>query len=178
MPDSTVIPHVLGTIALISLFLTIEAYYDGFYAKLSEEAYEAQLKQVAEHIASNFIDLVVIAQVTEGDIFLVKRLEIPRLIGERPYNITLMELSKGENVSLISLLLSGESIGVYTLVDLPWTTEAVSIYSDEPLNPPYNITLTYRLESVNDEGGALRIVAWCSKSGDSIIIGLGLMREG
>ena len=39
MPDSTVIPHVLGTIALISIFLAMEAYYDGFYAKLSEEAY-------------------------------------------------------------------------------------------------------------------------------------------
>jgi len=95
MPDSTVIPHVLGTIALISIFLAMEAYYDGFYAKLSEEAYEAQLRQVAEYVASNFIDLVVVAQVAEGEVFMVKRLDIPRFIGGKPYNITLTEIQRG-----------------------------------------------------------------------------------
>jgi len=177
MPDSTVIPHVLGTIALISIFLAMEAYYDGFYTKLSEEAYEAQLKQVAEHIASNLIDLVVVAQVAEGEVFMVKRLDIPRFIGGRPYNITLTEIQRGE-VPLVSIILSMDKADIYASVELPWTADAVSIYSDQAVDPPYNMTLTSRLESVDDRGGALTIVAWCWRSGDSIVIGLGLLGEG
>jgi len=178
MPDSTVIPHVLGTIALISIFLAVEAYYDGFYAKLSEEAYEAQLKQVAEYVASNFIDLVVVAQVAEGEVFMVKRLDIPRFIGGKPYNITLSEIQRRGDVSLVSVILSRERADLYSAVDLPWTADAVSIYSDQVIDTPYNMTLTSRLESVDDQGGVLTIVAWCWRSGDSIVIGLGLMEEG
>jgi hypothetical protein len=177
MPDSTVIPHVLGTIALISIFLAMEAYYDGLYTKLSEEAYKAQLNQVAEHIASNLIDLVVVAQVAE-EVFLVKKLEIPRLIADKPYNITITEMSKGEDVSLVSILLSRDRANIYAYVELPWTAEAISIYSDQAVDSPYNITLTTRLESIDDLGGALSIVVWCWRSGDSIVIGLGLIEEG
>jgi len=177
MPDSTVIPHVLGTIALISIFLAMEAYYDGFYAKLSEEAYEAQMRQVAEHIASNFIDLVVIAQVAEGEVFLVKGLDIPRFLGGKPYNITLLEMERS-GVYLISIILSRERADIYSAVELPWTTDAVSIYSGQDVTSPYNMTLASRLESDDDQGGALIIVAWCWRSGDSLIIGLGLMEGG
>lgn len=178
MGDSTVIPHVLGTVALISIFLAMEAYYDGFYSKLSEETYRAQLNQVAEHITSDLIDLLLIVQVAEEEVFLVKRLDIPRFINDQPYNITLTEISRGDEVSLVSVLLSREDVGIYASVELPWTADAISVYSDQSINPPYIITLTSQLESIEDQAGSLTIVAWCWKSGESIVIGLGLLEEG
>ena len=76
------------------------------------------------------------------------------------------------------MILSRERADLYSAVDLPWTADAVSIYSDQVIDAPYNMTLTSRLESVDDQGGVLTIVAWCWRSGDSIVIGLGLMEEG
>jgi hypothetical protein len=50
--DSTIIPHIFGTIALISMFLVVGKYYNGLFATLSNEAYKAQLGQVSDYVAS------------------------------------------------------------------------------------------------------------------------------
>ena len=184
MGDS-VMPHIIGTTAIITLYFLVGTYYNGFYTQLYSKAYQVQLGQVADYTASNIIDLVTLSQLTEHDHFLIKDVKVPTFIGEKIYNISLITMTPSYgDMELKRVVTQIDALNIYTTSDLPWSMNAtIEIYTDQPIANPHEGTLelTNHLLSVSDVGRAKQIdgfasmVVWCSKADGKIIIGLGVM---
>ena len=185
MGGSTVIPHIIGTTAMITLYFLVGTYYNGFYTQLHSEAYKAQLGQVADYIATNIIDLVTLCQLTEHDLFLVKDVEVHTFIGEKIYNISLITMTPSYgDMEIKRVVAQIDALNIYATSDLPWSMNAtVEIYTNQPIVNPHEgtLNLTSRVLSTSAVGRAAKIdgfasmVVWCSKTDGSIIIGLGVM---
>jgi hypothetical protein len=179
MGNSVVIPHIFGTIALLSMFFTIGTYYNGFFVQLNREAYEAQLGQVSEYISSNLIDLVVLSRLSDGDAFLVKTVEVPSEIGNRFYRICLKEMKSLHGEDTLNVVSELESLGVYSTADLPWPKNSyIEIYSNQSISTKYGerINLSYNITSnMAKTCESEFLIVWCSKVDNSITLGLGVL---
>jgi hypothetical protein len=182
MADSTVIPHVIGTSAILMLFFVVANYYNGFYTNLNSEAYSAQLGQVGEYISSTLIDLVTLSQLTESDQFLTKDIAIPTTIGEKIYNISLITMtpSYGE-AELMRVFTSIDPLNIYATSDLPWSmNSSVRIYVGQTVKKPSDITISRHLLSdaalsrAAQTDGFAKIIVWCDKNAENTTIGLGV----
>lgn len=183
--DSVIIPHIFGTVAIVTMFFIVGTYYDGFFTTLHSEAYRAQLGQVADYVASNMIDLVTLIQLTEEDQFLVKDIEPTTFIGEKVYNISIITMfpSYGDT-EVIRVVTRIDALNLYSVSDLPWSLNAnIQIYTNQTIVNPYEGVLTLSSHLPSDAAvskaaqidGAASMVIWSSKSGGVITIGLGVM---
>jgi len=183
--DSVIIPHIFGTVAIVTMFFIVGTYYDGFFTTLHSEAYRAQLGQVADYVASNMIDLVTLIQLTEEDQFLVKDIEPTTFIGEKVYNISIITMfpSYGDT-EVIRVVTRIDALNLYSVSDLPWSLNAnIQIYTNQTIVNPYEGVLTLSSHLLSDAvvaraaqiDGAASMVIWSSKSGGVITIGLGVM---
>lgn len=180
--DSVIIPHVFGTIALLSMFFIVGTYYNGLFTKLHSEAYQAQLGQVGDYVSSEIIDLVILSRLPEGDQFLVKEIAPPTFIGEKVYNISIivMEPSYGD-ADVIRVVTRIDALNIYSVSDLPWSVDGnIQIYTGQDITPPPNVTLTRYLLSDAGIGrsaqidGCASMIIWCSKAENNVTIGLGV----
>lgn len=182
MVDTTTIPHIIGTTAIITMFFVVGTYYNGFYTGLHSEAYRAQLGQAADYIASNIVELVTLSHLAEDDMFLIKTLEIPTFIGERVYNTSLIQRAEKEvGQEFISVYLSIEKLYIGASSELLWSINPnIQRYVNQSIQHPENLSITNHLLSdaavsrsiITDSPAA--IVVWCSKVDDVIVFGLGV----
>jgi len=183
--DSVIIPHIIGTVAILTMFFAIGPYYRDYYTSLNEEAYQVQLKQVADYMAVNLIDVVTLCQLTESDQFLVKVVEIPKQIGENLYDISLVNMAstKGDTNAII-IVTSIEKLNIFSAVDLPWSTNSsIVIYTNQTAlgSFPHNVTLANNIVSNKAVSESYRwgepwsMIVWALKEGDVIVIGFGVM---
>lgn len=185
MTDS-IIPHVIGTSALLIMFFTVSTYYTGFFNRLHSEAYRAQLGQVSDYLASSILDLETLSRIAEVDQFLVKDVEPPPFIGDRVYTISLITMTPSYgDTELIRVVATIDALNIYAISDLPWSLDSnVEIYTNQTVTHPYNLTLTNTLLSDAAVGraaqiaGAASMVVWCYKADGTTIIGLGVMDRG
>ncbi len=179
MGNSVVIPHIFGTIALLSMFFTVGTYYNGYFTQLNREAYQAQLGQVSEYISSNLIDLVVLSRLSDEDVFLVKTIEVPLEIGNRFYRISLKEMQSPYGEDTLNVVSELESLGVYSTADLPWPKNPyIEIYSNQNITTKYGerINLSYNITSNMAKTGESKfLIVWCRKADNSITLGLGVL---
>jgi hypothetical protein len=179
MGNSVVIPHIFGTIALLSMFFTIGSYYEGFFAKLKMEAYQVQLGQVSEYISSNLIDLVILSRLSDEDTFLVKTVDVPQEIGNRFYRVSLLEMKSVFGEDSLKVVSELESLGIYSMSDLPWTTSHyIEIFSNQSITTRYGDSLDISnniTSSMANKEGFIQLVVWCHKTDDVITIGLGIL---
>ena len=185
MPDTTVIPHVIGTTALITMFFVVGTYYNGFYTELNSEAYRAQLGQAADYIASNIVELVTLSHLVEDDMFLIKTLEMPTFIGERIYNISLIQRAEKEGgQEYVSVYLFIDKLHIGASSELPWSINPnIQRYVNQSLQPPENLIMSRHQLSdagvsrsiISDSPAA--IVVWCSKVDDVIVFGVGVEED-
>lgn len=186
MGNSVIIPHIFGTIALLTMFFTVGTYYNGFFATLNQEAYQAQLGQVSEYISSNLIDLVVLSRLSKEDLFLVKTVEIPREVGNRFYTVTLKEVQSSYGEELLKVVAEIDSQGVYSTADLPWPKSTyIQIFSNQSISTKYNenieimgnITSNAAEFRTAETGEPYTLIVWCHKADDVITLGLGLLKR-
>ena len=179
MGDSVIIPHVIGTAALLVMFFTVGTYYDWYFTDLSREAYRVQLGQVADYISSNIVDLVTLGQLTDRDQFLTKEIEIPRVIADKLYNISLLVMtpSYGDN-DVIRVLVRIDSLDIYASSDMPWSANSnIHICNNQTIN---NITVRSNLLSdaaaskAAQEKKPAKIVVCCLKTSENFAVGLGV----
>jgi hypothetical protein len=172
-----VIPHIFGTIALLSMFFTVGTYYDGFFTQLNREAYHAQLGQVSEYVSSNLIDLVVLSRLSEEDVFLVKTIDIPSEIGNRFYRVTLLEMQSAYGEDTLKVVSKIESLDIYATSDLPWPKSSyIDIYSNQSITTRYgdSLGISYNVTSnTANKDESIYLVVWCQKTDDMITLGLG-----
>lgn len=184
--DSSIIPHVFGTIALLSMFFLVGTYYNGFYTNLHSKAYEAQLGQVADYVASEIIDLVIIVNLPEADQFLVKDIEPPTFIGEKVYNISIITMTPSYgDTEVMRVVTRIASLNIYSVSDLPWSLNgSIKIYTGQSIPHPENVSLREHLPSDAGLGRSVQtaeaasMVVWSSREGENITIGLGVIDRG
>ncbi|MFP3952063.1 MAG: hypothetical protein ACLFVP_08010 [Candidatus Bathyarchaeia archaeon] len=184
MGNSVAIPHIFGTVALLTMFFTVGTYYNGFFTTLNEEAYRAQMGQVSEYLSSNLIDLVVLSRLSEGDLFLVKTIDVPLEIGDRFYRISLEEMQSPLGEDLLKVVSEIESLDIYSTADLPWPKSTyMQIYTNQSISTRYgdsieiraNITSNGVERRMAETGEPATLVVWCHKTDDVTIIGLGVL---
>ncbi len=178
-----VIGHVIGTVTLLMMFFAVGNYYTDYFAMLSKETYEGQLTQVSNYLASNIVDLVTLAQITPGDQFLVKQVEIPSSIDENLYNVSLAwMISPSGDFEVARLTSSISASDQYVTVDLPYSNASVvKIYSDEVVPNDYllvanNVSSSAARAKAASTGKATSLMIWCMKSDGEIIVGFGVIQ--
>jgi hypothetical protein len=180
---STAIAHVIGTVSLLMIFFSIGGYYQDYYSVLGQRTNEAQLKQIASYIASNLIDIVTICQTVEGDQFLIKSIDIPYSLNNYLYDISLsiMPSSVSED-NVLRLVTSISKLNDYALVDLPWTSNSnIKFYTNQTI--PRSDVIVTSYQSSNKASSEMAItkkpvstIVWCMKEGNTIIIGIGVLK--
>lgn len=185
MGNSVIIPHIFGTIALITMFFSVGSYYNGLYVDLNRQASKAQLGQVADYVSSNIIDLVVLSQLTERDVFLVKYIKVPLYIGNRYYNLSLIEMpSAYTGEELLKVYTEIDADHIYSTSELPWSkTPVLQIYGNQSITTRYGGDIELRQHVMSngaesrsaETGDSCSLVIWCSVSGNSTTVGLGVL---
>lgn len=184
MGNSVIIPHIFGTVALLTMFFTVGTYYNGFFLNLNEEAYRAQLGQVSEYISSNLIDLVVLSRLSDEDLFLIKTVDIPLEIGKRFYTVSLIEMQSPNGEDLLKITSEVDSLNLYSTANFPCTKNSyIQIYSNQTISTRYGQDIDLRSNFTSNgaeiksaqTGEAATLIVWCNKENDVITLGLGVL---
>jgi hypothetical protein len=160
---SVSITHLIGTVSLMLIFLSVGSYYSMSIASLKNEVITVQLSKIANYIGSDIVDLVSLCYISEQDQMLIKNLTLPTGLTAYGYNMTIEKIGQS---MLVRVYLISESL-VYGEYVLPWPTESnIRVYNGSDPEVP---GLTPKLHVDNLDTG---IVIWCQKTGDQITIGL------
>jgi hypothetical protein len=163
---SVSLTHLIGTVSLMLIFLSVGSYYSMSIASLKNEVVTVQLSKIANYIGSDIVDLVSLCYIGELDQLLIKNLTLPAGLTAYGYNMTVEKI--GQNM-VVRIYLISDSL-VYGEYTLPWSTESnIEVYDGSGTYPD-KLTPTFYVDNL-DTG----IVIWCTKIEDQITIGLGLM---
>jgi len=174
---SVTVSHVIGTVALIGLFITASMSYSIYFADLQEQASTAQLRGIADYISSVILDVYSIGSSSAGGQLLVKTLKIPSQVSESSYNLSLVRVhTPSSEVAFAVLVKLTWKPSIYAESQLPWNG------LDGQLSIS-NGTLPEGFESSTLEpkvfvlSGASTPVVWYCKNGTSITLGLGVKSQ-
>ena len=159
------------------------SYYQNYYLILSQQTYGTQLKQIAEYVGSNLIDIVTLSQTIPGDQFLSKTIEIPYSINENLYDLSLIKTPTSkvdvDVVRLISIIVKNNQ---YSIVDMPWSGKNILIYTNQTI-PRSDILISSSISSNAAASQAVirkeptKMIVWCLKTNNVIVIGFGVMKK-
>jgi len=165
--DSTVIPHILGTVTLLILFSILGTYYSISYSSLRSEIVASNLQEIAEYVASEIVDLVSLLSLSMGDQLLIKGLQMPEKIGGNIYNLTITK--SGDALKVRVYLASNPS--VYGESVLPWLVGGYI----EPFNGTASFNSTRITPKTTISSASGNPAVWCMRSLGKITFGLGVM---
>lgn len=86
MPAQTM-THIICTSALITLILVMPLYYSYVIDNISVEMKERELKEVADYVSNSFGNLYLLANSTNCDVLLKKKLDLPSSIRDSTYYV-------------------------------------------------------------------------------------------
>ena len=156
-----VIAHVVGTVALIVIFFVAGTYYANVYGFLQAEVEANKLEEIADHVASNIVDLVSLSYLVTGDNILNKTITLPKGVGDDIYTVNVLNFSDpvtGEILYAVRAYLTLNP-SVYRDSELPWTSGG-------------RLTVDPTASSIS--GGVENTIVWCRKTGDNIKIGFAI----
>ena len=156
-----VIPHIVGTVALITIFFIAGLYYNYVYSSLQTDVTTKKLKEVADYVASNIMDLISLCYLSSGDQSLNKTVTVPESIGNNIYTIAIANFSDpaaGEVLYVVRAYLT-LSPSVYGESELPWTSGG-------------GIRVDSSASSIS--AGVGSFIIWCRKTGDTITVGFSM----
>ena len=170
---SVTISHVIGTVALIGLFITAGMSYQIHFTNLREEAGAAQLQSIADYVSTAIMDVYSIGSSVRGDQLLFKTLEIPGQVAQSSYNISLIRVTtvSGEQTFSVLARLTWKPT-VYAESELPFNgLDGLGLY---------NGTLPDGFEASSIQprtyvlGGVSTSVVWYDRASSSVTLGLGV----
>jgi hypothetical protein len=172
---SVTITHLIGTVALMAIFLSVGSYYTMSISALRSQVIAVQLGGIANYIGSDLVDLVSLCCISETDQLVIKSLNFPEGITAYGYEATLENTAQGIRVQA-NLISESEVYGEYIL---PWSADShIRIYNGSDVEIENYIqserpNLNPEVMVFNGETGT--VVVWCVKIEDQITIGLGLL---
>ena len=122
---SNVLSHVIGTVALISLFFTVGTYYSVTYLSIQNEAMSSQLEEVADYVASTLINLVSLSSLNNQNHNVSIELKLPKHIGDKIYEVVIEEFvdpNTNESLFRVRAYLALQP-SIYGVSALPWPAE-------------------------------------------------------
>ncbi|MCK4953332.1 hypothetical protein KAS14_06070 [Candidatus Bathyarchaeota archaeon] len=168
---SVTLSHVIGTTALISLFVVAGIYYSISYSSFKNRIIATQLEEVADYVSSNVIDLVSLCSLSNLDQLIIKELDIPEFVSETYYyNVTLVQI-KDPNTQEWLFAIRTYPVSRPTIItesNLPWSANGnIMVYNGtDPIETTLQLKVTV--------SSLANVVAWCSKSDEKTSIGLGV----
>ena len=149
---SVVISHLICTTALIILILFMPVFYNIIVNDILEDTIQRELKEIANYVANTLENLYFLANSTNiENLTLEKKLiYLPSYVENEVFVVEVV--GAGENSSKISVYLK----------DKPWISADSWLYF-----PGLRVGTEHFLES-----GRGMAVAWCSRSGQHIYIGV------
>lgn len=174
---SVTITHLIGTVALMAIFLSVGSYYTMSISSLRREVIAVQLGGIANYVGSDLVDLVSLCYISEINQTIIKSLNFPEGITAYGYEVTLENTTNGMRVQA-NLISESEVYGEYIL---PWSADSnIRIYNGSDVNVENQIqserpSLNPEVMVFNGETGIP--VVWCVKIEDQITIGLGLLSD-
>jgi len=172
---SVTISHVIGTVALIGLFITASMSYSIYFSEVQEQANIAQLRGIADHVSNTLLDIYSIGLSSEAEQLLVKSLDIPSQVSQSSYNLSLVRAysSSGEVIFVVLVKLTWKP-SVYAESQLAWKgPEERTSLSNGTLPQGFNDSSF--LPKVFVLSGVSKPAVWCIKSGTNVTLGLGVM---
>jgi len=171
--SSAPISHMIGTMALLltSLFVVTSFVLLGTMTQM--DLVKPQLREVAEYVASNIVDLVTLADQTDvANLILVKKLIIPASVGERGYRI---ELSDGSVVVYLGTL---QTVRAEAPINLNTPSEVEIIYNpnDGGIVGVNGLNELVEVKETLFSGSEYPLV-WCVKKDGVIYVGLGVLKS-
>jgi hypothetical protein len=163
------ITHVIGTVTLILVFVSVTLFYQYYYLSLQKETLARQLEEAANYVASNLADLISLCLINPADQLAVKTLDIPEKIGESYYSVTItrsMDSYFGDEMVIVKVYLNsdpftlGEAILPFTLVNVWNGTGSINL---DIVQPRLIIS-----------SGTSNSVMWALAKNGTITIGLGI----
>lgn len=85
------ISHLIGTVALMSLFITAGLSYAIITSYIESDVYKQQLQQISENVALNLVEmmnLIKFAKYSSG--YMIKAIDLPSDLGGRAYVVQLV----------------------------------------------------------------------------------------
>jgi hypothetical protein len=170
---STIVTHIIGTVSLMLIFISVGSYYSMSIASFKNEVITVQLSKIANYIGSDMVDLVSLCYISAEDQLLIKNITLPAGITAYQYNMAIEKTT--QNIVRVSLVSESYVYGDYAL---PWSTESsIIIYNGSNAEAKNYIQSErpYLNPVVGVYSGDKGIVIWCLKTENQITIGLGLM---
>lgn len=108
--------HLIGMIALVSLIFILPLFYLSIVDNLTIEMKERELKEVADYVSNSLWNLHVLANSTNSDILLTKKLDLPSSIRESQYSVEIIH-DQGGSVQYVNAYMNDDpSIDANSLV--------------------------------------------------------------
>jgi len=173
--SSVTVSHVIGTVALIGLFVTVSMNYSIYFAQLQQQATVAQLQGIADYISANILDLYSVGSNTQGYQFLVKTLDIPSgVAAQSGYNVSLVNISTISNGTSFSVLVKLDlQPFVYAQSQLPWNGQDVNIFLSSGIFPS-GVQSSLLQPKVFVLSGMSAPAIWYCRCGTNVTLGLGV----
>lgn len=172
------IQHIIGTVALISLALSIALAYQIVVGSIEEGVIRAQLSQVAEYTSMSISNIVGLVEFTYGIIStgepVLKRLSLPETINGRPYNISIVSRN-GTFYVYVSII--GKN---HLYSESPIAAKSMQrmvVFTGEEYLSTLLGGFGVEARTWICGGGSSKVI-WCLKFDDVIHIGLGLLVGG
>ena len=166
--DSTIIPHIIGTVTLLILFSITGVYYSLSYSSLQSEIMVSNLQEVADYVSSEIVDLVSLGSLSAEGQLLIKELQLPEKIGGHVYNLTITE--SGDTLKVQVYLRSDPSVFGESI--LPWLIGGYI----QPFNGTgASINSTRITPQTTISSISKNPVVWCMRNSGKITFGFGVM---
>ncbi len=170
------IAHIIGTAALIALVISITLAYQIVVDYVETNVLKAQLKQVAEYVSMNLVNLITLTEFAYGDLstltVMTKSLNLPEDLGGNPYRIRL--INEEGNCYVQAELVIRTDLTAESPIPLNSTKTRVIIVTSEIQLPDSSIVPSNMVY-----GGNPNIIVWCWKnSSSSMCAGIGVKMGG
>ena len=156
---SVAVPHIVGTVTLLSFLFLIGTFFQNVYTNVQTDVVAFKLKETTNRVSSTIVDLVSLCFLTDVDQNLTKIVEVPSNIYDKMYTLEIYPYSDvvmGENIYVVRAYLTLYP-STYGLTELPWTADSFLNVDAAASSIPV---------------GTGNIVIHCQKIGDTITIGL------
>ncbi len=125
MPAQTM-THIICTSALITLILVMPLFYSYAIDNINVEMKERELKEVADYISNSFGNLYLLADSTNCDVLLKKKLDLPSSIRDSTYYVEIVYDQNGSAQYVKASLKDSSGISADSLI-LPGPKAAGSV---------------------------------------------------
>lgn len=170
------ITHIIGTVALISLVISVALAYQIIVGFVETKVLEAQLKQTAEYVSTNLVNLISLTEFAYGEVssstVMIKILKLPPDLSGNPYLVRLVSENGKPYVEVE--LITQSNLSARSPIPLNSTRTYVIIVTHEVWLPDNTVRPTNVVY-----GGNPNAVVWCWKNTSiSMCAGIGVLTGG